>query len=130
MDRFRRFIASIAFRIIALALPLWGLGGFGRAQINTDRMMNIARNALAYDDYVLSISYFNLVINYRPHLYEPYFYRGVAKFYLDDYSGTVLDCTEAIRRNPYFPNTYELRGLAYINLERFPEAISDYRTAT
>ena len=63
MDRFRRFIASIAFRIIALALPLWGLGGFGRAQINTDRMMNIARNALAYDDYVLSISYFNLVIN-------------------------------------------------------------------
>ena len=130
MDRFRRFIASIVFRIIALALPLWGLGGFARAQINTDRMMNIARNALAYDDYVLSISYFNLVINYRPHLYEPYFYRGVAKFYLDDYSGTVLDCTEAIRRNPYFPNTYELRGLAYINLERFPEAISDYRTAT
>lgn len=125
-------ISSIVtfIRIAVLALPLWGLGGISHAQINTDRMMNIARNALAYDDYVLSISYFNLVINYKPHLYEPYFYRGVAKFYLDDYSGTVLDCTEAIQRNPYFPNSYELRGLAYINMERFPEAIHDYRKAT
>ena len=122
MHTFRRFILSIV-----LTLPLWGLGGY--AQINTDRMMNIARNALAYDDYVLSISYFNLVINYKPHLYEPYFYRGVAKFYLDDYSGAILDCTETIRRNPYFPNSYELRGLSYINLNRFPEAISDYETA-
>lgn len=100
------------------------------AQINTDRMMNIARNALAYDDYVLSIRYFNIVINYKPHLYEPYFYRGVAKFYLDDYSGTILDCSEAIRRNPYFSSSYELRGLAHINLNRFSEAVSDYRQAT
>ena len=130
MNTLRCFIASLAFRIIAIALPLWGMGSYAHAQINTDRMMNIARNALAYDDYVLSISYFNLVINYKPHLYEPYFYRGVAKFYLDDYSGTILDCTETIRRNPYFPNTYELRGLAYINTNHFSEAIADYRTAT
>lgn len=100
------------------------------AQINTDRMMNVARNALAYDDYVLSISYFNLVINYKPHLYEPYFFRGVAKFYLDDYSGTIVDCTEAIERNPYFPSSYELRGLAYINRDMFHEAIQDYKVVT
>lgn len=108
-------ISSIVtfIRVAVIALPLWGVAGISHAQINTDRMMNIARNALAYDDYVLSISYFNLVINYKPYLYEPYFYRGVAKFYLDDYSGAALDCTEAIQRNPYFPNTYELRGLAY-----------------
>lgn len=117
-------------RVAVIALPLWGLAGISHAQINTDRMMNIGRNALAYDDYVLSISYFNLVINYKPHLYEPYFYRGVAKFYLDDYSGAALDCTQAIQRNPYFPNTYELRGLAYINMNRFPDAIRDYRTVT
>ena len=81
------------------------------AQIDTERMMNVARNALAYDDYVLSISYFNLIINYKPHLYEPYFYRGVAKFYLDDYSGAILDCSEAIKRNPFVHSSYELRGL-------------------
>lgn len=99
-------------------------------QINTDRMMTIARNALAYDDYVLSISYFNMVINYKPYLYEPYFFRGVAKFYLDDYSGAISDCTEAIERNPYYPNSYELRGLAHINLEQYQAAAADYTKAT
>ena len=66
-------ISSIVtfIRVVAIALPLWGIGSISHAQINTDRMMNIARNALAYDDYVLSISYFNLVNNYKPHLYEP-----------------------------------------------------------
>lgn len=100
------------------------------AQINADRMMNIARNALAYDDYVLSISYFNIVINYKPYLYEPYFYRGVAKFYLEDYLGTIMDCTETIHRNPYYPNSYELRGLAHINLGHYAEAAKDYQLAT
>ena len=125
MIKIRRYIVSVA-----LTLSIWGWGGSVHAQINTDRMMNIARNALAYDDYVLSIGYFNLVINYKPYLYEPYFFRGVAKFYLEDYSGTILDCTEAIRRNPYFPNSYELRGLARINLNQFAEAVKDYQTAT
>ena len=129
-SRFIVFITT-SIRVVVLVLSfLWGGELICHAQINTDRMMNIGRNALAYDDYVLSISYFNLVINYKPHLYEPYFYRGVAKFYLDDYSGAALDCTQAIQRNPYFPNTYELRGLAYINMNRFPEAIHDYRIAT
>ena len=100
------------------------------AQIDTERMMNVARNALAYDDYVLSISYFNLIINYKPHLYEPYFYRGVAKFYLDDYSGAILDCSEAIKRNPFVHSSYELRGLAHINRNEYPQAISDYKKAT
>ena len=32
---------------------------FAYAQINTDRVMMIARNALYFEDYVLSIQYFN-----------------------------------------------------------------------
>ena len=41
------------------------------AQINTERVMTIARNALYFEDYVLSIQYFNQVINAKPYLYEP-----------------------------------------------------------
>ena len=33
------------------------------AQINTDRVLAIGRNALYFEDYVLSIQYFNQVIN-------------------------------------------------------------------
>ena len=60
---------------------------FAYAQINTDRVMMIARNALYFEDYVLSIQYFNQVINAKPYLYEPYFFRGLAKINLDDYQG-------------------------------------------
>ncbi len=40
------------------------------AQINTERVMTIARNALYFEDYVLSIQYFNQVINAKPYLYD------------------------------------------------------------
>ena len=55
------------------------------AQINTDRVMAIGRNALYFEDYVLSIQYFNQVINAKPYLSDPYFYRGLAKINLDDF---------------------------------------------
>ena len=100
------------------------------AQINTDRMMTVGRNALYYDDYVLSIQYFNRVIYAKPHLHEPFFYRALAKFYLEDFTGAEADCNETIHRNPFYPSTYELRGLARINLGKFALASEDYQQAT
>lgn len=61
------------------------------AQINTDRVMAIGRNALYFEDYVLSIQYFNQVINAKPYLSDPYFYRGLAKINLDDFQGAESD---------------------------------------
>ncbi len=99
------------------------------AQINTDRVMTIARNALYFEDYVLSIQYFNQVINAKPYLYEPYFYRGLAKINLDDYQGAEKDCDAAIQRNPFVVGAYQIRGLARIRQNNYDGAIEDYRTA-
>jgi len=99
------------------------------AQINTERMMVIGRNALFYDDYALSIQYFNQIISAKPYLYEPYFYRGLAKFYLEDYIGAEADCSKAININPYYYNSYEVRGLSRINLQNFTGAARDYEEA-
>ena len=99
------------------------------AQINTERMMTIARNALYFEDYVLSIQYFNQVINAKPYLFEPYFFRALAKINLDDYQGAEDDCNEAIERNPFVVGAYQIRGLARIRLNKFDDAISDYRAA-
>ena len=66
-----------------LCLIIMALGVSANAQYNTDRIMSIGRNALYFEDYVLSIQYFNRVISVKPYLAEPYYYRGVAKFYLD-----------------------------------------------
>ena len=54
------------------------------SQYNTNRLIMIGRSALYYEDYVLSMQYFNHAINAKPYLYEPWFYRAVAKYYLDD----------------------------------------------
>ncbi|MDD7096538.1 MAG: tetratricopeptide repeat protein [Prevotella sp.] len=99
------------------------------AQFNTDRLLTIGRSALYYEDYVLSIQYFNQAISAKPYLYEPWFFRAVAKYYLDDYLGTEGDCNEALSRNPYVANIYELRGLARIQLKKFHEATDDYTMA-
>ena len=50
------------FKFLFLAMfPLFGWG-----QIDTDRVMTVGRNALYFEDYVLSIQYFNQVINANP----------------------------------------------------------------
>ena len=71
--------------------------------------MTIARNALYFEDYVLSIQYFNQVINAKPYLYEPYFFRGLAKINLDDFQGAEADCNAAIQRNPFVVGAYQIR---------------------
>jgi tetratricopeptide (TPR) repeat protein len=98
-----------------------------KAQINTDRMMSVGRTALYFEDYVLSIQYFNQVINAKPYLAEPYFYRAVAKLSLEDYRGAEQDCSNAIERNPFVANSYQVRGLARVYQGRYTDAIGDFR---
>ena len=116
-----RLIGLLLFYLFTF-LPL-------KAQFNADRLVMIGRSALYYEDYVLSIQYFNQAINAKPYLYEPWFYRAVAKYYLDDYAGAERDCTEAIERNPYIVGSYELRGLCRIQQKDYDKAIGDYNTA-
>lgn len=113
--------------IIALTAALWGLCAPVRAQINTDRMMSVARTALYFDDYVLSIQYFNQVINAKPYLAEPYFYRAVAKLSLEDYRGAEQDCSQALDRNPFVVNAYQVRGLSRVYQNKYEEAMADFR---
>ena len=67
-----------------------------KAQYNTDRLMTSGEIALHYEDYVLSIQYFNQVISLKPYLYQPWQCRGAAKYYLEDYLGAENDATQAI----------------------------------
>ena len=105
--------------VIAIAVALWGFCAPMKAQINTDRMMMVGRTALYFDDYVLSIQYFNQVINAKPYLAEPYFYRAVAKLSLEDFRGAEQDCSNAIDRNPFVINAYQVRGLSRVYQGRY-----------
>ena len=113
----RKTIVFIIFQLFVLS---------SIAQINTDRVIAIGRNALYFEDYVLSIQYFNQVIKAKPWLDKPYFYRAVAKLSLDDYSGAEEDCTLALQQNPFMINAYYARGIARQSQGKYDLAIEDY----
>ena len=118
-----RYIALLVCTLYSvLCTPLF-------AQLNTDRITAIGRNALYFEDYVLSIQYFNQVIRLKPYLAEPYFYRSIAKIQLEDYQGALKDCNDAIERNPFSPGCYYTRGYIYRQLNRLEEAEADYTQA-
>lgn len=99
------------------------------AQYKVDRLLMSGRIALHYEDYVLSIQYFNQAISQKPYLWEPWQYRAIAKYCLDDWNGAASDATRALELNPYITTLYDLRGITYIKQEQYDKAIADYTKA-
>ena len=113
----RRALIALCFFVSCMKLS---------AQVNTDNVTIMGRNALGAEDYVTAIHYFSQVIGAKPFLDKPYYYRAFAKYSLDDFGGAVADCSRSIEINPYQIEVYQLRGLCYSNLRKFDEAIADY----
>lgn len=112
-----------------LLILVCGVSIFTYAQLNTDRITAIGRNALYFDDYVLSIQYFNQVIKLKPYLSEPYLLRAIAKIQLGDYTGAEMDCNIAIERNPFQPGAYYTRGFIYKQIRELEKAEKDFSEA-
>jgi tetratricopeptide (TPR) repeat protein len=102
-------------------------GGNVKAQIDTDRMTIIGRNALYFEDYILAIQYFNQIIRVKPYLSEPYYYRAIGKYYLEDYNGAMNDCGDAIERNPYLIDAYNLRGILHQKMDNPRASVDDFK---
>lgn len=113
-------------RYLLLLLAVLGLYRSGFAQIDVNHVISIGRNALYFNDYVVSIGYFNQVIATRPWLAEPYLYRAIAKISLDDYVGAEQDAAKSIELNPYISRSYLVRGVAQQNTQKLEEAIKTY----
>ncbi len=120
-------MTSLKKVLLTLIIALNSASGF--AQWNTERIMTIGQNALYFEDYVLSIQYFNQVIKIKPYLAEPYFYRAIAKIQLGDYQSADEDCSKAIEINPFMPQAYYARGFARRKLSFYNEAIADFGKA-
>lgn len=116
-----RFLKYVAAAVAMMALPVGT-----HAQVNAEQVMNIGRNVLSMDDYMLAIQYFNQAIKAKPYLSEPYYLRALAKLNLEDYKGAEEDCSLAIERNNFRSEAYKLRGFARQYLGKDSLAIQDY----
>lgn len=119
MNQMKRYTLILFLAVASLTTAL--------SQVNTDRVMMIGKNALYFEDYVLSIQYFNQAISSKPYLAEPYYFRAMAKFMLDDFKGAQEDASRCLERNPYYLAAYQLRGAAWQNLEEYELAATDYQ---
>lgn len=118
--------AQTIYRRLAVLLALLVAAIGAQAQINTDQVVTIGRNALYFEDYILAIQYFNQAIKAKPFLAEPYFFRSVAKISLEDYQGAEQDASMAIERNPFIVDAYQVRGVSRQNLGNYAGAVEDY----
>ena len=99
------------------------------AQLNINHYIRVGQTRIAIGNYVGAIEYFNIVIKFKPHLPEPFFFRAVAKHRLEDFRGAIHDYDQAIYIKPFYPDAYMNRGMAYHALHDFENAIKDYNKA-
>ncbi len=97
-----------------------------KGQVDAQQVLNIGRNVLGMEDYMLSIQYFNQAIKAKPYMADPYFFRALAKLNLDDYSGAESDCNLAIERNKFKAEAYKVRGFARQRQGKDSLAVADY----
>lgn len=120
----RRSLLNIITLIITIATPF-----LSRGQLNTEQMLKVGQNALYFEDYVLSIQYFNQIIAVKPYLAQPYVLRAIAKYNLEDFAGAASDASTALSINPFLPDAWEVKGVANQNIGNSEIAIECYDKA-
>lgn len=125
MKSLQAYIRRVAAVVLAAAASLC-VAPTAQAQVNAEQVMQIGRNVLSMEDYMLAMQYFNQAIKAKPYLADPYYWRALAKLQLEDYKGAEADCSLALERNKFKSEAYKLRGFARQYLGRTEEAIDDY----
>ncbi len=99
------------------------------AQVNISHFMHSGRYELSQANYAESIKKFNIVITYKPDLFEPYFLRGIAKLYLGDYKGAEYDLSMAVTIHPLYSHAYHYRAIARAQMYNYTNALHDFHKA-
>jgi len=99
------------------------------AQQNVDLMLMKAQQMIMTNDYINAIQTCNNIIVLKPFLYEPYYFRGVSKFYLEDFHGAEKDLSTAIEIKPNSPRALHYRALSRERIFDFNGSLQDFSEA-
>lgn len=91
--------------------------------------LQLGKMELWKENYVESINFFTYYIKDHPNIYEGYYLRGLAKYYLTDLLGSELDLARSIRLLPEFPRLYMVRGIVRSENFKLQQALDDFDEA-
>lgn len=118
---------TIRYRFILfwLCFGAWSI----QAQVNYRHFITAGRIDLSENRNTEAIRNFNIAIQAKPDQFEGWFYRGIAKFSLSDFSGSLSDFSETIRLHPLYARAYHYRGIVNDRLANYYDARADFRKA-
>ena len=99
------------------------------SQRNVDLMIMQTQQMLVNGNYINAIKLANEIVLVKPYLYEPFFLRGVSKFYLEDYYGALSDLDKAVELKANSPRAYHYRALTRERMSDFDGALRDFKQA-
>jgi tetratricopeptide (TPR) repeat protein len=92
-------------------------------------LRHIGVKQLQNELYLEALNTLNNAILYEPTASDLYFFRGYAKYGLDDYIGAEADYTTSIELYPYQPDVYINRAIVRSQQEKFAGAFEDFASA-
>lgn len=99
------------------------------AQLNKRYFYYIGAGFLIDSKYEDAIETLNILLRVDPEAHEAYFYRGIAKYNLDDLLGAEMDFSLAIENNPVFTEAYQYRAITRSRLGNYGDALKDFQEA-
>lgn len=123
----RRIISSLLFLFV---LQLVG-GTLPKAEAQLDKryIYYIGTSQLSNSKYEDAIETLNILLRVDPDAHEAYFFRGIAKYNLDDLLGAEMDFSTAIDKNPVFTEAYLNRAVTRTRLGNYQDALGDFQEA-
>jgi len=99
---------------------------FCQIEMNSRQLgVNLLRNG----KYIEALEKINDALLIEPASAELYFFRGYAKYNLDDYFGAEQDFTKSIDLSPFFSPAYNFRAVVRSQLSNFKGAFDDFSSA-
>ncbi|HAQ65532.1 MAG TPA: hypothetical protein DCR43_06740 [Bacteroidales bacterium] len=100
-----------------------------RAQVNIPHFVFSGMQYLSEGKFTEAIRNLNVVIYNAPEMYEPWFYRGIAKYNLGDYKGSEADFNRCLEIHPLFSPALHYRAITRDRLRDVTKAMKDYAAA-
>ena len=99
------------------------------AQYDLDHFYLRGRQCLIDGKYAQSIENFNILARLDSTAYEAYFFRGIAKYNLGDFTGAQRDFDRTIHFNPIYTPAYHYRAITLSRTGKYDLALKDLEEA-